>query len=528
MVGVSALIGVYSLLPAFSVLFAGSFYAEHWIKPQPIPLNKRSLQSLIMHTGIILIFYGLVLLIFQRPWFASATGLALVFLLLLVNNVKMSTLREPFIHQDFEYFWDLLRHPRLYLPFFGVARTLAASLFALIFMGAGLFVEPALEGWVVAFLMPLVLICAGVLFCLYASRAALTFAFSLNPAVDVVDYGFVSLLGFYTALQLQTRPPATLPLPVTDPSLTEDIFVIQSESFFDPRKTYSFIKPDVLSAFDIIRNRAALSGSLAVPVWGANTVRTEFSFLSGLAPGVLGVRQFNPYHWFAKNKLNGPVEKLRSLGYHTVCIHPYSAEFYRRDEVFPNLGFETFIDIRAFDQEKREGQYIGDQAIGDLLIELMEQRDERPLFVFIITMENHGPLHLEKPDKETARAVYVDGKMPSFADDLTVYLKHLCNADTLVHQLMNQVMHSEKAATLCWYGDHVPIMEKVYQHYGAPDGKTEYFIWRYPELTEPQTRPLEVHQLFAELLNQSLRCKPIKECTHPNKGCDEYSQKNGS
>jgi hypothetical protein len=31
---------------------------------------------------------------------------------------------------------------------------------------------------------------------------------------------------------------------------------------------------------------------------------------------------------------------------------------------------------------------------------------------------------------------------------------------------------------LCWFGDHLPIMPKVYEILGAPDGKTDYLIWK--------------------------------------------------
>lgn len=58
--------------------------------------------------------------LFQRPWFGMANLLGLMLLLTIINNTKFAMLREPFFYPDFEYFTDAIKHPRLYLPFFGV------------------------------------------------------------------------------------------------------------------------------------------------------------------------------------------------------------------------------------------------------------------------------------------------------------------------------------------------------------------------------------------------------------------------
>ena len=46
-------------------------------------------------------------------------------------------------------------------------------------------------------------------------------------------------------------------------------------------------------------------------------------------------------------------------------------------------------------------------------------------------MENHGPLHLEHPSIEDTQAYYSQPP-PKNSEDLTVYLKHLKNADLMI------------------------------------------------------------------------------------------------
>src|SRR5690606_42045984 len=66
---------------------------------------------------------------------------------------------------------------------------------------------------------------------------------------------------------------------------------------------------------------------------------------------------------------------------------------------------------------------------------------------------------------------------PAGCDDLTIYLRHLRNADSMVAQLRHTLENCDRAASLCWYGDHVPIMPTVYDIFGAPEGEVDYVCW---------------------------------------------------
>lgn len=166
---------------------------------------------------------------------------------------------------------------------------------------------------------------------------------------------------------------------------------------------------------------------------------------------------------------------LKSLGYRTVCIHPYPASFYRRDRVYPCLGFDEFLDIRTFDDTMRSGPYIGDAAVADKVGAIL--RDAAgPLFIFVITMENHGPLHLEQVAHSDIESLYTEPP-PAGCDDLTIYLRHLRNADQMVARLRQTLAECRQPASLCWFGDHVPIMSAVYEIFGKPGGEVEYVCW---------------------------------------------------
>jgi len=92
-------------------------------------------------------------------------------------------------------------------------------------------------------------------------------------------------------------------------------------------------------------------------------------------------------------------------------------------------------------------------------------------------MENHGPVHLEQASEESIKGLNLD--LPRNAlNDLSVYLYHLSNACSMAYEVRNLLLNANRPGVLCWYGDHVPTMPRVYEHIGHPDGATEYFIWQ--------------------------------------------------
>jgi phosphoglycerol transferase MdoB-like AlkP superfamily enzyme len=315
-------------------------------------------------------------------------------------------------------------------------------------------------------------------------------------------------LGFLWGYGLAERaPPPAVAGPFAPPSgrlpaARPDLVVVQSESFFDARRLWPGVAPGVMAAFDRLREDAWRHGLLDVPAWGANTVRTEFAFLSGLAPQTLGVHRFNPYRRLAGSGIPTLASHLRALGYQTVCVHPYPASFYRRDRLYPLMGFDAFIDIESFAGAERCGPYVGDAAVAEAVRRLLREAG-KPLFVFAITMENHGPLHWEAVAAGDEARLYQNPPPPGF-EDLTVWLRHAENAGRMLEAVREALEQSPREGWLCWYGDHVPILPKVYAATGFADSRTEYFLWRRGGRREGRpARDLPAWDLAAALLEAS-------------------------
>jgi hypothetical protein len=381
------------------------------------------------------------------------------------------------VFTDFALFSQAFRHPRLYLPFLGVGRAvLAAAAFAGSIV-LGLSVEPRLPGSTVA-----ALIVSAVAAALLGLGVRMAGRVSFDPQADIRRLGLVPTLWLYWLAerrQSAVPPPmpwASAPVGPDVPRRADlpDLVAVESESFFDVRRLYPDVAADVLQHFDEVGRMAARRGRLQVAAWGANTMRTEFAFLTGIGPEALGVHRFNPYRLAARRPIASLPSWLRTLGYRTVCIHPHPASFFERHRVFPNLGFDEFIDIAAFEDAARCGPYIADEEVARMIARVLDQA-AGPVFVFAITMENHGPLHLERASAADAGRLYARPPPPGF-DDLTAYLRHLANADRMLGELAALLCARDREGVLCWFGDHVPSMPDVYDALGFADGRTDYLI----------------------------------------------------
>ena len=481
-----------------------TFLVERFL--EPAPRLRRPWRALAAHLGLWVLAFGIALAVTQRPYFSALLVLGEVLIFSLVSNAKTLALREPFVFADFDAVREVLKHPRLFLPYFGVGRALGGLAVFCLVVYLGIVLEdglPARTGWPAFGAGVALLAAAGAALLWLGTPRPLGLSF--DAAADMHRLGFPASLWYYAVAE---RAPITANsrFQVANAgSATRDrphLVVVQSESFFDARRLYSGINLSLLKQFDAIREAAVHHGRLEVPAWGGNTARSEFAFLTGYGPHEIGVHRFNPHRRLAQRGVPTIAGFLKRAGYRTICVHPYPASFYSRDTAYPAFGFDRFVDLGHFRDAERYGPYVSDKAVADLACALLADAAQ-PTLLFVITMENHGPLHLERVAPGDVERLYTEPP-PAGYDDLTVYLRHLANADRMMHALREHLTRLPQDAWLCWYGDHVPILPKVYQATGYPDGRTDYFIWgkgRMPPAAG--ARDLRVEELGVLLLEQA-------------------------
>ena len=440
--------------------------------------------------------YAMLLCLSARPYFALTLSILLLVGLYCVNVAKIKALRgEPLVFADVALAWQAVRFPELYLPFLPCKALVLGGLAG----GVGLTAlwlgqEPVpRSGW---WLLPL---CWPVVYPFLYSRHGQPLAqwlqdrwpLTFKPQEDARLYGPLGAAILHVCWHLGLRgkngmgirhyaetEPAISSWSVQDveevsaPSSDEqdclkrpNIFLVQAESFCDPRLFSPLIPSDILPHYDAVC-RQGLSGSMAVGAFGAYTMRTEFAVLTGQPASSLGTDAFHPY-WSASHIPTWSIARhLRAQGYRTVCLHPFHREFFFRHKAIPNLGFEEFISLEDFPYKETFGPYVSDSSVAQAMTSLLQ--DDRPVFCFAITMENHGPWR-------EGRLPVGDKPIAGLSAPVTRYLCHLRNADAMIGQLCAALHSARRHGVLGWYGDHLPNLPDL-----IPDGETAvpYFVWK--------------------------------------------------
>ena len=445
-----------------------------------------------------LLAYTLLLLFWfafsWRPWLAAFTCIVTVAILVVVSRAKRAVIGEPLVFSDFALLPQVPRHPQLYyippVTDWRIAGPVLGTLAGTILWYR---LEPTLlpagTGAAIATILALP---AGLLaLALAAGRPPLRDWLARRfprPELEA-DIAACGLPACLMAYALRRRAehgeerPTTAPAP--GPRGPEVVVVIQLESFLDPER----LGGPPLPLMDLVRSRAAQYGRLRVPAHGAYTMRSEHAVLTGRTAAELGFGVFDPYLAAGGDEPESLARLAAARGYETLFVHPFHRDFFQRARVMERLGFGRLVMEEAFAQAPRVGPYVGDVALGQrILAEVGERRG--PLFLFGVTMENHGPW---KP-----------GRLPGIDDPLAQYLHHVVNTGRMVEDLVAGL--AEVNATLCVFGDHAPALPTCRPGFG--DTATDYAVFRFGEAAgEPRRIDLSADAL-GRLLKDTVTAQP--------------------
>ena len=100
-----------------------------------------------------------------------------------------------------------------------------------------------------------------------------------------------------------------------------------------------------------------------------------------------------PYELYVRTPEYGMADILKSQGYYTIAMHPNNGHNWNRDQVYPQMGFDEFLNQDNWGgeyQDKLRG-FVSDQSVFDKIISLYKEKEtNQKLFTFCVTMQNHG------------------------------------------------------------------------------------------------------------------------------------------
>lgn len=194
-----------------------------------------------------------------------------------------------------------------------------------------------------------------------------------------------------------------------------------------------------------------VSGSVHVSVLGGNTANTEFEFLTGNTMAFLPEGSV-PYQQYLRGELPSLASRLKEEGYVTIAMHPYHAGGWCRDKVYSWMGFEAFRALPDYPDAEYVRKYVSDQSDFERIIQEYEQRDrEKPLFLFNVTMQNHGGY-----DQEFDNFIPEIQGAGEGTKALDQYLSLISLTDRALQGLIGYFAQEQEETIILFFGDHQP------------------------------------------------------------------------
>ena len=237
-----------------------------------------------------------------------------------------------------------------------------------------------------------------------------------------------------------------------------NVVYVMSESFIDPKlgkHLYDYGNKEPIPYTQEIK-KSQSSGWAASSEYGGGTANVEFEALTGLSNFFLNSI---PYTSIVPANKDTPsiVKNFNENGYKTIAMHPYNRNMYRREVVYPNLGFQEYKSADGFKNNSKidNSKYISDEsAFNEVLAEL--KNSQKPEFIHLVTMQNHMPYDNNFYSKHNFSVTAKNGANPENAKTVQAYLEGISRSDKAMKNFLSEIKKLNKKTIVVFWGDHWP------------------------------------------------------------------------
>ena len=256
----------------------------------------------------------------------------------------------------------------------------------------------------------------------------------------------------------------------------------------------------------------AIHGHAYTSVFGAGTSTSEFEFLTGNSMNFLPSGSI-PYQQYILGPSDSLATLLKGYGYETRAFHPGERTSWQRNIAYPRLGFDSFKCGEDMDvPQTEEHGYVSDASDFDQIIWEFEHKDENtPLFLFNVTIQNHGSYTVENYPAEV-QLTDEPGVYPKAEQYLTLAGK----TDEAFRKLIDYFSAQTEPTILVMFGDHQPSVEQEFldKAYGVTQDsmtmaqymnkfKVPFLIWANYPLTGDSTEITSLNFLAQYVLRNA-------------------------
>jgi phosphoglycerol transferase MdoB-like AlkP superfamily enzyme len=103
---------------------------------------------------------------------------------------------------------------------------------------------------------------------------------------------------------------------------------------------------------------------------------------------------------FAANEFDCAPSILKSQGYDTTVHHAYDGSFWNRNNMYHNMDYDQFYNIKDYNIDEPIGWSLGDVSFFRQTVAQLKERNSSPFYALTITLSSHHPFKLPYANQE--------------------------------------------------------------------------------------------------------------------------------
>ena len=239
-----------------------------------------------------------------------------------------------------------------------------------------------------------------------------------------------------------------------------DIVVCLQESTLNPHQ-FDF-DAETIPPFSMFNKQedTAFVSPLRVHTVGGATWKSEFAFLAGVPSTDFGALASGVFYSVVPHLQTGFIKNLREQGYFCVALSPFTKGNYNAKPAYDHFGFDLMLQPQDLGYPASISKNLWHISSEEMMYytKLILQKQhpslenvQQPMFVYVLTMKEHGPYNTNMPNHFNLASKRLGGKAISCLND---YIDRIASLNEAIEGLNDYLKARETPYVFGYFGDH--------------------------------------------------------------------------
>ena len=265
-----------------------------------------------------------------------------------------------------------------------------------------------------------------------------------------------------------------------------DIVVCLQESTLNPHQ-FDF-DAETIPPFSMFNKQedTAFVSPLRVHTVGGATWKSEFAFLAGVPSTDFGALASGVFYSVVPHLQTGFIKNLREQGYFCVALSPFTKGNYNAKPAYDHFGFDLMLQPQDLGYPASISKNLWHISSEEMMYytKLILQKQhpslenvQQPMFVYVLTMKEHGPYNTNMPNHFNLASKRLGGKAISCLND---YIDRIDSLNEAIEGLNDYLKSRETPYIFGYFGDHQVAFDNQLPpkkgNFANPDYVTQFVV----------------------------------------------------